>query len=235
MSNYTPEIPQSKRCPKCGQEYPATHDWFYRDKSSKTGLAGICKSCTKRRVHEWEQAHPERRRERSREYRRRHPEKDKEYYLANRERHLEQSRRWGQENKDKIREASRRYREAHPEQYRENQRRFTRRRPERRREIGREWARRNLEYRKAQKAKRRARELGAQGTHTRDDIQRLYEQADGRCWWCGKRVGDDYHVDHRIPLSKGGSNDVANLVIACPFCNMSKHDKLPHEFNGRLL
>lgn len=56
----------------------------------------------------------------------------------------------------------------------------------------------------------------------------------GKCWWCGKDVGDTYHVDHLIPLARGGTNKPNNIVIACPFCNQSKHDKLPHEWCGRL-
>jgi 5-methylcytosine-specific restriction endonuclease McrA len=50
-------------------------------------------------------------------------------------------------------------------------------------------------------------------------------------------VGDTYHVDHVVPLVRGGSDDPSNLVIACVPCNLSKGDKLPHEWkrSGRLL
>jgi 5-methylcytosine-specific restriction endonuclease McrA len=54
----------------------------------------------------------------------------------------------------------------------------------------------------------------------------------GKCHWCGEKVGRFYHVDHVVPLSKGGSNGPENLVIACAFCNISKHDRLPHEWSG---
>ena len=55
----------------------------------------------------------------------------------------------------------------------------------------------------------------------------------GNCWWCGKECSSDYHVDHRIPLSKGGKNTAGNMVISCPTCNFKKGNKL--FFNGRLL
>jgi len=32
----------------------------------------------------------------------------------------------------------------------------------------------------------------------------------------------NYHVDHKIPLALGGTNDLDNLTIACPPCNLSK-------------
>lgn len=36
------------------------------------------------------------------------------------------------------------------------------------------------------------------------------------------------------PLSKGGEHLIENIVLACPHCNMSKHDKDPLEFANKL-
>ena len=44
------------------------------------------------------------------------------------------------------------------------------------------------------------------------------------CVYCG--TAPSTTVDHRIPLSKGGSNDYTNLVGACSACNSKKKDKL---------
>lgn len=38
------------------------------------------------------------------------------------------------------------------------------------------------------------------------------------------------HCDHVHPKSKGGSDDLDNLVTACESCNTSKGDKLIHEW-----
>ncbi len=46
-----------------------------------------------------------------------------------------------------------------------------------------------------------------------------------RCRYCGKR-GDDFHFDHVFPYSRGGETTVANIVLACPSCNQSKHAKI---------
>lgn len=86
---------------------------------------------------------------------------------------------------------------------------------------------------KARKAAYRARLARAEGSVSADDIRRRYEAQQGRCHWCGVKL-DDYHVDHVIPLSKGGADSPANICVSCPRCNLSKNDKLPHDFIGRL-
>lgn len=55
-----------------------------------------------------------------------------------------------------------------------------------------------------------------------------------RCYWCGaKTLPGDRHLDHIIPLSKGGADAVANLCVSCPRCNLTKNAKLPEEFAGQ--
>jgi len=74
-------------------------------------------------------------------------------------------------------------------------------------------------------------QLGAHGA----DVELQKRSQNGLCWWCGDPHGDNYEVDHRIPLSRGGTNWPENICIACFDCNRSKHNKLPHEWIGRLL
>jgi 5-methylcytosine-specific restriction endonuclease McrA len=50
------------------------------------------------------------------------------------------------------------------------------------------------------------------------------------CHWCGVKCGASWHVDHRLPLAKGGGHELQNLVIACPGCNMRKAARDPIEF-----
>ena len=51
------------------------------------------------------------------------------------------------------------------------------------------------------------------------------------CVYCDAE-GDDLHVDHIVPVSRGGSNHIENLAPACPRCNVSKGGRLPHEWAG---
>jgi len=43
----------------------------------------------------------------------------------------------------------------------------------------------------------------------------IFDRADQRCEWCGDR-SDHLEVHHIEPRSKGGSNDLSNLIALCP-------------------
>lgn len=49
-----------------------------------------------------------------------------------------------------------------------------------------------------------------------------------RCQICGATAKDGYklHVDHIVPVSKGGKTELSNLRTLCERCNMGKSDKL---------
>ena len=68
---------------------------------------------------------------------------------------------------------------------------------------------------------RRAKIRGSIGDHTAQDIELQLKSQKGKCWWCGKKLGKQYHIDHRIPLIRGGSNRADNICISCPNCNLS--------------
>lgn len=77
---------------------------------------------------------------------------------------------------------------------------------------------------------RRAKLAGAAGNHSRSEIlDRLKEQC-GLCAYCLRSMGDDFEVEHVTPISRGGSNDIDNIVLACPGCNNSKNDRTILEF-----
>lgn len=82
---------------------------------------------------------------------------------------------------------------------------------------------------KAKKAKRRA-----AGTVKAADIQAAYDQQGGICFWCPDTLGPSYHADHFIPVNRGGRSDPENIVASCGPCNMSRGDKLPWEWEGRV-
>lgn len=47
------------------------------------------------------------------------------------------------------------------------------------------------------------------------------------CQYCGAKAPDVIlHVDHINPVSKGGGNEIINLITSCEPCNLGKSDKL---------
>lgn len=46
------------------------------------------------------------------------------------------------------------------------------------------------------------------------------------CQYCGSKAPDVVlHVDHLVPVSAGGENDLMNLITSCEGCNLGKSDK----------
>lgn len=55
-------------------------------------------------------------------------------------------------------------------------------------------------------------------------------QRDGEgCRYCGAS-NDDMTLDHVIPRSRGGPDDISNLALACRPCNSSKGARTPQEW-----
>ncbi len=50
-----------------------------------------------------------------------------------------------------------------------------------------------------------------------------------RCAYCGSTDGP-FHLDHVVPVSRGGHSRPDNLVVACVPCNLSKGAKTPTEW-----
>lgn len=213
-----------RRCSVCRGWYPATHQFFYSDKQRKDGMSGRCVFCQRKKARKYAAEHREEARLRARRWAEENPEKYREnqrrYRAENKEQLVLYNRRWRNENKERARQHSRRWRKRNPQKAKEVSYRYN----ANHKLVGRVRAQR-----------RRARVRGARGTYSAADIQAIYERQGGRCWWCGTDVGTEYDIDHRVPLVQGGSNDVSNIVVACPSCNRSKGGKMPYEWNGRLL
>lgn len=48
-----------------------------------------------------------------------------------------------------------------------------------------------------------------------------------RCRWCGRPAGETtLEVDHILPISAGGTDDLDNLAPSCGECNAGKRDKV---------
>lgn len=70
--------------------------------------------------------------------------------------------------------------------------------------------------------------------HKRQVKRVTFRDCGRRCVYCGTALGlENATLDHVIPLSRGGSHHLGNLVAACQPCNQRKGSLLPTEFFAR--
>jgi 5-methylcytosine-specific restriction endonuclease McrA len=205
-------LPQFKTC-ICCKLSKAMLD-FNTNRSYRDGYSGKCKQCVR------------------------------EYFFANKARIAELHKEWNERNRQSVNARQAKYRAADREKYREHGRRHYAKDPVPAREAAKAWRENNpervadghqrwvannpakiLEYSR----NRRARKRDAEGSHTANDIDRLWDLQRGLCAACRKRMSK-YHVDHVVPLAKGGSNNWTNLQLLHPLCNQQKSAKDPIEF-----
>ena len=91
------------------------------------------------------------------------------------------------------------------------------------------WQSNNKEIVASISRNRRAMKKGSTGKHSKKDVYQLLNLQRYKCVCCGVKLSM-YHVDHIVPLSRGGSNDKMNIQILCGTCNLQKHAKDPIVF-----
>lgn len=84
--------------------------------------------------------------------------------------------------------------------------------------------------RRVGKRERKAREHHAMGSFTWTEVMRLFLLFDRRCAYCEQPIDGQLDPDHVIPLSRGGSNSLTNILPACHPCNGDKRNLLLHEW-----
>jgi len=176
----------------------------------------------------------ERQRRKQRLERQMHPERVRERARRGRKRAAEYRQTWRRRDRDKVRAASARYRERDRDHYRELQRKHYWKARDKRLAATRAWRRANPEKRAHVQAARRAREIGAPGSHTHAQWLALCAAWDRGCAYCG--AGDVVLTrDHVVPLKRGGSNDISNILPACKPCNCKKGQLTADEFRARMM
>lgn len=156
---------------------------------------------------------------------------------------LRSTNQWGYCRKhrtqsEKWKEISKKAHKKNPEIGRKAYKKYRENNPEKVKEAMYNWCAKGSEtyklWAKRMRAKRRAALNNAEGHFTQDDILELKQLQKNKCYYCGCSLNDNYHVDHKRPLSKGGSNWPKNLAVTCPLCNLRKNDMTEQEFIKKL-
>lgn len=157
------------------------------------------------------------------QWQRENPERTKENKRRSAARNIEKRRAKARtpEERERKRLADAASHQKHKEERNAKQRAYARANRERANERLREWKKANPDSVKADTHNRRARLRGAVGKHTGEEVRALFAKQRGRCAACRIKL-DGFHKDHVHPLSAGGSNDIGNIQLLCPDCNMTK-------------
>ena len=148
------------------------------------------------------------------------------------ERQRDYGRGWIERNPEKAREAMRRWRQRHPAEHAAEVRSYYERHKDRLAAYFAQYRRDHRDVRQAIHARRRARKRGAGGSYTTVEWIELLQRWNWTCAYCGER--GPLEPDHRIPLARGGSNSIENILPACRRCNQRKGLLSDEEFRARL-
>lgn len=66
---------------------------------------------------------------------------------------------------------------------------------------------------------------------TKAQRERIFKRDGNKCTVCGSTR--NLHIDHRVPISKGGTSDDDNLRLLCEKCNTTKGNKDDDSWAGR--
>jgi 5-methylcytosine-specific restriction endonuclease McrA len=193
-----------KTCSLCKESLPATNEFF---KNNGTRLSVYCVSCKKTYDKAFRDKNSERIKASEKAYRKAHPEK-----------HNAHNRNWYANNREVSAERRKAYYEANIERVRK---------------VNKKWRDANKDKKAAHWHKRRATILGNEHTpYTKEEMLLTYGTD---CHVCGDpvdlnaprqpgRLGWEkgLHIDHLVPVSKGGADSLANVRPSHGRCNLSK-------------
>lgn len=158
-------------------------------------------------------------------------ERQRLYRVENREKLKAQTMAWREANTEKYKAYQRAYQDANRHRTIERLKRWRQDNPERGRAYGREWRRANLHRLVVKEQRRRARIKGVGGNLSPDIHARLMTLQRCKCAICRVSLKEVRpHLDHVMPIAKGGTNTDDNAQLLCPTCNLTKSAKHPVDF-----
>lgn len=234
-------MPEPKRCHKCGGLGPfsaslRTKDGFNRAcdgclyvfsekacsrchqsglmygkiRNSRDGLNCYCVSCHRERGKQYRETHREVIIENKKQWNASNPKKGAEYAKANYASRTEEARQERRDyyarNKDHMNARVRQNYHADRES---------------RLIVIAAWKEANPERLSRSSARRRGWLVEARGDATIEQVEARIAFFGGMCAYCGMKPWK--HLDHAIPISRGGTNWPSNLRPACAKCNLSKN------------
>lgn len=161
----------------------------------------------------------------------------RQHYLENKGKRAEYHAEWHKAKSlypdyvRRIAEKSAAHRAKNPEYTKSQNAKRRAKDPELARLQSREWFAANPDKRAEYEQNRRAKKRNNGGVITPGLKAKLFEAQKKSCVCCKKQFNiSSLHMDHIIPISKGGPNEDKNIQLLCQPCNQSKHAKHPIDF-----
>ena len=234
---------EMKRCSKCGEEHPATLEYFSKQSRNKTcGLNPRCKICS----NVDQKSFRDNNHDAVSKYRKR-------YFQENRCTILAKNKKWADKNKVNRSLYNKKWREENKERVTINLKRYYQENKEEVKKNASEYRKNNsekiIQWRKIYYEDNKERILIANTIYHKDNRERyaiirerrrsrkrqlpstlISEQwnkcklhFDNGCAYCGKKL--PLSQDHFIPIVDGGEYTHNNIIPACRSCNSSKGAK----------
>lgn len=199
-----------KTCKNPNCTTPVNEQRFTKKASSSDGLATVCKVCKA---------------EKDRLYREQNKEKiqavKKEYRIKNLEKVKKANQEYYNSNKEVISEKTKKYREQNKEFLKARKAEYY------------QTTAGKIVAKNAKNTRRAIKTSTSDGTVTKEYLEVLLTAQHNRCFYCNTELDllpkGLVHLDHYIPLSKGGAHSCGNVVWSCSICNLAKHDEVPTE------
>ena len=214
-----------KVCCRCKREL--LFDCFNKNKSTLDGLSRMCKDCSKKEGKKYYEEHSDEIQQKSKLWR--------ENNLG---RYKEQMRQYRENNKDKIkqyrddnRDALNQYKRDHwPEYYERSKDKILQYQAEHKEEIREQRSKYNQTparklLQREYAAKRKACQISNGGSYSLLEVNELIEFFDYKCAYTGQPLEENYHLDHVVALTKGGTNYIYNIVPCGREVNCSKNNR----------
>ncbi len=190
---------------KHGHEFTEENTYIRPDNKAR-----VCRICVKLRSRKYSKANPEKRRK--------------------------SQEKWAKENPGLASIRSIKWNDNHPERTRTIHQKYYMNNQEECRKRNEKWNKENTDKCKTYSRRRRACKLQQMGEWPIPEATFIAELLETHpfCYYCQEPLGDGYHIEHMIPLSRGGLHDYRNVVLSCPPCNMRKGTKTAKEFKELL-
>lgn len=228
-----------KQCNKCGvlkppEQFPkrgTTHRGECKACKNSKGITPEQRAVKNERAKAYKLANPEKLKDQRKAYRAKHADQIKQssalYRLKNSDKIKARQRKYYEREKPRIvkyfsgrrhlkRSYDREYYEANKTKHAEQSKR---------------WKKDNPDLLRVYRAVRRSAAGSAISVKLINQLKRAQQM---KCRYCGADLNAGYHLDHRMPLRLGGTNEASNLQLLCPTCNMRKHAKHPELFEKEI-